>query len=67
MLGRGSQILAIAAVTIATGGDNLGAYIPVFASDRRVVIIYGIVFVVMAALWCVISYKLVKNRPFARS
>jgi cadmium resistance protein CadD (predicted permease) len=59
-----SQALVVAGVTIANGGDNLGAYIPLFAADRRLIAIYAAVFAVMTALWCVIGFKLVNNRIF---
>jgi cadmium resistance protein CadD (predicted permease) len=48
----GSQSLAVAAVTIANGGDNLGVYIPVFATNLAQVPIYAIVFAVMTLVWC---------------
>ena len=57
-----SQILAVAAVTIANGGDNLGVYIPVFASSPHDIPIYAAVFAVMTAIWCMLGYGLVKNR-----
>jgi cadmium resistance protein CadD (predicted permease) len=57
-----SQVLAVAAVTIANGGDNLGVYIPMFASDVGAVPLYAAVFGVMTALWCLLGYLLVANR-----
>ena len=32
-----SQVLAVAGVTVANGGDNLAVYIPVFASDLQAI------------------------------
>jgi cadmium resistance protein CadD (predicted permease) len=57
-----SQILAIAAVTVANGGDNLGVYIPLFASTPHGIPVYVSVFAVLTALWCVLGYLLVNNR-----
>jgi cadmium resistance protein CadD (predicted permease) len=57
-----SQMLAVAAVTIANGGDNLGVYIPVFASHVAAIPIYVAVFAVMTALWCAAGHALVNNR-----
>jgi cadmium resistance protein CadD (predicted permease) len=57
-----SQALAVAGVTVANGGDNLGAYIPLVASARRAIPIYAIVFAVMTALWRFIGFRLVSNR-----
>ena len=57
-----SQILAVAGVTVANGGDNLGVYIPLFASDLRMIPVYASVFAVMTAVWCGVGYGLVNNR-----
>jgi cadmium resistance protein CadD (predicted permease) len=57
-----SQIFAVAAVTIANGGDNLGAYIPLFAGTMNAIPVFISVFAVMTALWCVFGYLLVNNR-----
>jgi cadmium resistance protein CadD (predicted permease) len=57
------QVLAVAAVTIANGGDNLGVYTPVFAvrSGIETAVIIA-VFVLMTALWCAIAHWLVHHR-----
>jgi len=57
-----SQVLAVAGVTVANGGDNLGVYIPLFASEPRAIPGHVVVFAVMTALWCFAGYLLVKNR-----
>jgi cadmium resistance protein CadD (predicted permease) len=57
-----SQVLAVAAVTIANGGDNLGVYIPLFAKTPSAMPAYGILFLIMTGLWCVLGYWLVNNR-----
>jgi cadmium resistance protein CadD (predicted permease) len=57
-----SQALAVAAVTIANGGDNLGVYIPVFAADIHAIPVYTVIFAVMTALWCAAGHSLVNNR-----
>lgn len=56
------QALTVAAVTIANGGDNLGVYIPLFASDVGMVPFYAGVFAVLTAVWCLAGYLLVQNR-----
>ena len=56
-----SQVLAVAAVTIANGGDNLSVYIPVFANDPGVVPLYVVVFAVLTVPWCWLGYALVKH------
>ncbi|HKP76139.1 MAG TPA: cadmium resistance transporter [Longimicrobiaceae bacterium] len=57
-----SQVLAVAGVTVANGGDNLGVYIPLFARDPYLVPLYSLVFAMMTALWCFAAYRLVQNR-----
>ena len=56
-----SQILAVAAVTIANGGDNLGVYIPLFANTPNAIPVYSAIFAGMTAIWCVLGYLLVNN------
>ena len=60
----GAGVLAVAAVTLANGGDNLGVYIPLFSSSPRLVPIYVAVFAVMTGVWCVAGYYLVDNPLF---
>lgn len=42
--------LGVAAVTLANGGDNIGVYVPVFATTG--VTLYVVVFLVLVAVWC---------------
>jgi cadmium resistance protein CadD (predicted permease) len=57
------QVFAVAAVTIANGGDNIGVYTPVFAvrSAIETTVIIA-VFVLMTAVWCAIAHWLVHHR-----
>ena len=55
------QALAVAGVTLANGGDNLGVYIPLFASAPAAIATYVAVFAVMTAAWCVLGYAVVNN------
>jgi len=57
-----SPVLAVAAVTIANGADNLSVYIPLFAAHLAWLPIYGVTFAVMTALWCALAHRLVRNR-----
>ena len=54
-------MLAVAAITIANGGDNLGVYIPLFAKDLSVLPLYAGVFTVLTGVWCWLGHALVKN------
>lgn len=56
-----SQVLGVAAITIANGGDNLSVYIPLFANDISALTLYIGVFTVLTAVWCWLGYALVKN------
>ena len=61
-----SQTLAVMAVTVANGGDNLSVYIPLFAKDRNLIPLYALVFAVMTGIWCAAGYALVNNRLAGR-
>jgi cadmium resistance transport/sequestration family protein len=55
-LKSGFGVFAIAGVTIANGGDNIGVYIPLLSTmstwDK---ILMGVVFAVMVWVWCIIA------------
>ena len=58
-----SKVLAVAAVTIANGGDNVGVYVPLFAvSSAAQTAVIVAVFLVMTALWCALAHWLVHHR-----
>lgn len=49
----GPKTLEVAAVTFANGGDNIGVYVPVFATaDMAGVSVYAVVFLILVAVWC---------------
>ena len=56
-----SQWIAVAMVTLANGGDNLGVYIPLFSRELTWVPVYAMVFAVMTGLWCAAGYWLVHH------
>jgi cadmium resistance transport/sequestration family protein len=58
-----SKVFAVAAVTIANGGDNIGVYVPLFAvSSAAQVAVIVAVFLLMTALWCALAHWLVHHR-----
>ena len=57
-----SQVLAVAGVTIANGGDDFGIYVPLFASDLGAIATYALTFAVMVGVWCGLGYLLVNNK-----
>lgn len=55
--------LGVMLLTMANGADNIGVYIPVFSAyDTSELIVTGLVFAVMVALWCGLGYALI-SRP----
>jgi len=56
-----AQAFTVAGVTLANGGDNLGVYIPLFATAPQAIITYVLVFAVMTAAWCALGYLAVNN------
>jgi cadmium resistance protein CadD (predicted permease) len=53
--------LAVAALTLANGSDNIGVYLPLFArADAGQALLTLAVFAVMVALWCVLAWWLVQ-------
>jgi cadmium resistance protein CadD (predicted permease) len=55
------------AVTFANGGDNIGVYVPVFATTGTgAVATYCAVFLVMVGAWCALGRFLATRRPVAR-
>jgi cadmium resistance transport/sequestration family protein len=60
------QAYSVAAVTFANGGDNIGIYIPLFASCtmERLVIILG-TFFVLVGIWCYAAYRLTRVSAIA--
>lgn len=57
-----SHIVAVAAVTVANGGDNLGVYIPLFAADLRMIPLHAAVFGVLTLALCAVG-RLVVDAP----
>ena len=53
---------AVASITFANGGDNIGTYIPLFANSDffRLSAIVGI-FLALVAVWCFIGYRLTQQ------
>lgn len=47
------SVAGIALVTLANGGDNIGVYVPVFATSGTGALIgYALVFAVLTLVWC---------------
>jgi cadmium resistance protein CadD (predicted permease) len=63
-----SSIIAMTAVTISNGGDNISVYVPLFASNNTLadIVVLVAVFMAMTAVWCAFGYYLV-NHSFLAS
>ena len=59
--------LVVASVTVANGGDNLGLYIPLFASSTPVRVgVYIATFLVMTGVWCWLSRQVMRHPVLGR-
>ncbi|MEY2608887.1 MAG: hypothetical protein QOH31_6768 [Verrucomicrobiota bacterium] len=62
-IGALSKSLAVAAVTMANGGDNIAVYTALFATrNGHEVSVLVIVFALMTGLWCLAAHWLVSHR-----
>jgi cadmium resistance protein CadD (predicted permease) len=58
-----TNIAAVAAMTVANGGDNVSVYIPLFAlRSGSDIALMGVVFAVMTAVWLCLAYWLTRHR-----
>ncbi len=57
-----SSIFSVAIVSFINGGDNIGVYIPLFAT-LNIYQLYSVIliFLIMIGVWCFISHRLVNN------
>ena len=62
------QTYGVAAITFANGGDNIGIYMPLFASSSwESLTIILIEFFVMVGIWCYAAYQLTKIKVLAEN
>jgi cadmium resistance protein CadD (predicted permease) len=57
-----SQLIAVAAVGIANSGDNLAAYVALFARSPEAIPLYVLSFAVLTAIWCAAGYWFASRR-----
>lgn len=63
-----NNVLTVAGVTFANGGDNIGIYIPLFATltwTNKITMVS--VFLVMTFLWCIIAKYFTKHPYVAKA
>ncbi|MFM7881092.1 MAG: cadmium resistance transporter [Microcystis panniformis] len=54
-----SRTYSVAALTVANGSDNIGIYVPLFASSTVISLIVIVsVFLILVGVWCAIAYGL---------
>ncbi|MBD2071976.1 cadmium resistance transporter [Leptolyngbya sp. FACHB-671] len=62
------QAYGVAAVTFANGGDNIGIYVPLFASSNGLTLsVILAVFFVLVGVWCFAAYRLMQVPAIAKS
>jgi cadmium resistance transport/sequestration family protein len=60
------QTYKVAAVTFANGGDNIGIYVPLFASSNLAELaIICLTFLVLIGVWCYVAYRLTRHKAIA--
>ena len=60
------QMLSVASVTVANGGDNISIYIPLYAAfANSAKVTMTIVFLLMTAVWCLMA-KYLSNHPIIK-
>lgn len=53
------SVMAVAALTVANGGDNIGVYLPLFTGmDRGAKAVTVAVFALLCGLWCLLGSRL---------
>ncbi len=62
--GQGApKALEVATVTFANGGDNIGVYVPVFATvGTGGMIVYAVLFLILVGVWCAAG-RFLATRP----
>ncbi|UNK31203.1 cadmium resistance transporter [Bacillus sp. N5-665] len=61
------SIFKVALITLANGADNISIYIPMFASQNlKTNIVTLVIFFTMIAIWCFISYTLLRAPILAK-
>jgi cadmium resistance transport/sequestration family protein len=60
------QAYAVAAITVANGGDNIGIYVPLFAnSNLGGLVVIICIFLLLVGVWCYAAYKLTQQGAIA--
>lgn len=58
-----SNIIAVAAITVANGADNISIYTPLFATRSGYDVgLIGVIFAIMTMIWLIAAYWLTNHR-----
>lgn len=61
------QTYSVAAITFANGGDNIGIYVPFFASlNLSSLLIVLTIFFILVGVWCAIAYGLSRHQVIGK-
>ncbi len=61
-----TPIIAVAGLTLANGGDNIGLYMPLFARSNTIQLTTTlIVFFLLVGVWCLVAWRLVHTTGIA--
>ncbi len=62
-----TSILSVAAITVSNGGDDIGAFTPLFAKYNTMneVSFMVILFMVMTLIWCMVTYYFIRHPVIA--
>lgn len=61
------QTYSVAAITVANGSDNIGIYVPLFASSTwESLLVIIAVFFLLVGVWCYAAYKLTQQQHIAQ-
>lgn len=57
------NVMAVAAITIANGSDNISIYVPIFSlKDTYDIALIGVIFIAMTAIWIVAAHWLTNHK-----
>jgi cadmium resistance protein CadD (predicted permease) len=62
-----TSVLSVAAITVSNGGDDIGAFTPLFAKYNAAneVIFTVTLFMIMTIIWCMVTYYIFKHPTIA--
>ncbi len=60
---KSTKVLTVVGITMANGGDNVGVYVPIFATKHLWVLsVYLLIFFLMTGIWCSVALYLIHHK-----